>query len=101
MMDAVNTVETSVRFYQTTQHNVPEYSHFHTCRREDLKSHHFNIILAYRALFDFSKQVVNTVNESSNFVFSTPKMHIFVRIFFMFAVYDLNVVNGSIIHRLT
>jgi hypothetical protein len=39
MMEAVNTSETSVNFYQTTQHNIPEDSHLHTCRRDNPKSH--------------------------------------------------------------
>jgi hypothetical protein len=30
--------ETSGNFYQTTRHYNPEYSHFHTRRRENLKS---------------------------------------------------------------
>jgi hypothetical protein len=37
MMEAANTSETNV--YQTTRRNVAEDSHFHTCRRENLKSH--------------------------------------------------------------
>jgi hypothetical protein len=32
--------ETSVNFYQTTRRNVPEDSHLHTRRFENLKSHH-------------------------------------------------------------
>jgi hypothetical protein len=36
---SVNTSETSVNFYQTTLHNIPEDSHLHTRRRENLKSH--------------------------------------------------------------
>jgi hypothetical protein len=39
MMGAANTSETSINFYQTTRRNIPEDSHLHTCRREDLKSH--------------------------------------------------------------
>jgi hypothetical protein len=38
MMEAVSTSETSVSFYQTTRRNIPEYSHFHTRHRENLKS---------------------------------------------------------------
>jgi hypothetical protein len=36
---AISTSETSVNFYQTARCNIPEYSHFHTRRRENLKSH--------------------------------------------------------------
>jgi hypothetical protein len=37
MMEAASTSETSVN-YQTTRHNIPEDSHLHTCRHENLKS---------------------------------------------------------------
>jgi hypothetical protein len=36
---AAGTSETSVDFYQSTRHNIPEDSHLHTRRRENLKSH--------------------------------------------------------------
>jgi hypothetical protein len=39
MMEAANTSETSVNFYQTTRRNNPEDSHLHTRRRENQKSH--------------------------------------------------------------
>jgi hypothetical protein len=39
MIEAANTSETSVNFYQTTRRNIPEDSHLHTRRRENLKSH--------------------------------------------------------------
>jgi hypothetical protein len=39
MMETASTSETSVNFYQTTRRNNPEASHFHTRRRENLKSH--------------------------------------------------------------
>jgi hypothetical protein len=39
MVEAANTSETSVNFYQTTWCNSPENSHLHTRRRENLKSH--------------------------------------------------------------
>jgi hypothetical protein len=38
MMEASRTSETSVNFYQTTRHNIPEDSHLHTRRHADLKS---------------------------------------------------------------
>jgi hypothetical protein len=38
MMEAVSTSETHVNFYQTTWRNIPEVSHRHTRRRENLKS---------------------------------------------------------------
>jgi hypothetical protein len=37
-MEAVSTSEASVNFCETTRRNIPEDSHFHTCRRENLKS---------------------------------------------------------------
>jgi hypothetical protein len=39
MMEAANTSETSVKFYQTTRHYNPEDSHFLTRGREKLKSY--------------------------------------------------------------
>jgi hypothetical protein len=39
MMEAVSTSATSVNFYDTTWRNIPENSHIHTRRRENLKSH--------------------------------------------------------------
>jgi hypothetical protein len=38
MMEAANTSETLLNFYQTTRRNIPEDSHLHTRRRENLKS---------------------------------------------------------------
>jgi mannose/fructose-specific phosphotransferase system component IIA len=38
MMEAASTSETSANFYQTTRRNIPEDSHLHTRRREQLKS---------------------------------------------------------------
>jgi hypothetical protein len=39
MMEAVSTSKTSVNFYETTWRKMPEESHLHTRRRENLKSH--------------------------------------------------------------
>jgi hypothetical protein len=39
MMGGVSTSETSANFYQTTRRSIPEDSHLHTRRRENLKSH--------------------------------------------------------------
>jgi hypothetical protein len=39
MMEAESTSKTSVNFYQATRRNIPEDSHLHTRRRENLKSH--------------------------------------------------------------
>jgi hypothetical protein len=39
MMESGSTSEMSVNVYQTTQHNIPEDSHLHTRRRENVKSH--------------------------------------------------------------
>jgi hypothetical protein len=36
MMEASSTSETSVNFYRTTLHNIPEDSHLHTLRHENL-----------------------------------------------------------------
>jgi hypothetical protein len=39
MKEAVSTSETSVNFYQTERHSIPEFSHLHTRCRENLKFH--------------------------------------------------------------
>jgi replication fork clamp-binding protein CrfC len=39
MMESASTSKTSVKFYQTTRHTIPEDSHLHARRRENLKSH--------------------------------------------------------------
>jgi hypothetical protein len=36
-MEAASTSKTLVNFYQTTRCNIPEDSHLHTRRRENLK----------------------------------------------------------------
>jgi hypothetical protein len=46
MMEAVNTSETTVNFYQTTRRYNPEDSHLRTNRRENLKSYTVIFILA-------------------------------------------------------
>jgi hypothetical protein len=38
MMETPSTSETPVNFYQTTRRNIPEDSHLHTRRRENLKN---------------------------------------------------------------
>jgi hypothetical protein len=38
MMEAVSTSETAVSLYETSRRNIPEDGHFHTRRRENLKS---------------------------------------------------------------
>jgi hypothetical protein len=38
IMRAISTSEMSVNFYQTARRNIPEDSHLHTHRRENLKS---------------------------------------------------------------
>jgi glycyl-tRNA synthetase alpha subunit len=45
MMEAVSTSETSVNFYQTTRGNIPEDSHLHTHRHQNLKSHQVRLKL--------------------------------------------------------
>jgi hypothetical protein len=39
MMEAVSSSEMLVSIYQTTRRNIPEDSHLHTRRHENLKSH--------------------------------------------------------------
>jgi hypothetical protein len=39
MLEAVSTSEKSVSFYQTAQRNIPEESHPHRRRLENMKSH--------------------------------------------------------------
>jgi hypothetical protein len=39
MMEAGSTSETSINFHQTTRRNIPEDSHLHIRRVDNLKSH--------------------------------------------------------------
>jgi hypothetical protein len=39
MMESVSTFETSINLYETARHNIPDNSHLHILRRENLKSH--------------------------------------------------------------
>jgi hypothetical protein len=39
MMEAVSTSEMMANIYWTTQCNIPEHNHFHTCHHKNLKSH--------------------------------------------------------------
>jgi hypothetical protein len=43
IMESASTSETSLNFYQTTRHNIPEDSHLHTRSCENLKSV-FNVL---------------------------------------------------------
>jgi hypothetical protein len=43
-MEAVDTSEASVYFYETTRRNIPEGCHIHIRRREKLKSHYLPTI---------------------------------------------------------
>jgi hypothetical protein len=45
---AISTSETSVNFYHTIRRNIPEDSHLHTRRRENLISHHAYIAFQAR-----------------------------------------------------
>jgi hypothetical protein len=55
MIEAAISSETSVNLYQTTRCNIPEDSHLHTCRRENLKFHeNVFIICCFWGWFLFS-----------------------------------------------
>jgi hypothetical protein len=45
MMVAISASETSVNFYDTTRHNIPECSHIHARRRVNLKSDLYNWLI--------------------------------------------------------
>jgi hypothetical protein len=49
MVEAQSTSETSVNFYHTTWLNIPEDSHLHILRRENLKSQQglFKFLVCY------------------------------------------------------
>jgi hypothetical protein len=51
MIGTASTSETSVNFYQTAQHNKPEYIHLHTRRREKVKFHLFSFNFACQTFF--------------------------------------------------
>jgi hypothetical protein len=62
-MEATNTSETSVNFFQTTRRNNLEDSHLHTRRHENLKSHH-----VYR---------YSPLRQKWICLFTQPKYHVF------------------------
>jgi hypothetical protein len=43
-MEAVSTCETLVDVYETTDSNIPEHYHLHSCRRDNLKSHSATVV---------------------------------------------------------
>jgi hypothetical protein len=47
MMEAASTSESSVSFYQTTRRKIPEDSHFHTHRRENLISYPLYCLMSH------------------------------------------------------
>jgi hypothetical protein len=49
MAEVVRTFETSVCFYETTRHHIPEGFNLCTCRCENLKSHKDNACLGVPA----------------------------------------------------
>jgi hypothetical protein len=51
-MEAVQTSETSVNFYQTTRRCNPEDSHIHTHRRENLKSYYERLLCFVASQFE-------------------------------------------------
>jgi hypothetical protein len=76
MTEAASTSETSVSFYQTTRCNIPEDSHLHTRRRENLKSHLVSVLLTARGLTSsllrplFFRQFSSFNVWSVNFIYS-------------------------------
>jgi hypothetical protein len=62
VVEAASTSETSVNFYQTTRHNIPEDSHhLHTCCHENLKSHlHDHRLAKYES--SISLLIVNVIS---------------------------------------
>jgi hypothetical protein len=58
MMEAASTFETSANFYQTTRRNIPEDSHLHTRRRENLKPHLQSVFLpeGERSSFSYTQK---------------------------------------------
>jgi hypothetical protein len=65
MMEAMNNSETSVNSYETTRRNIPEDSHLHTRRRENLKS--FWFYLATGKSQAFYTLVINYLKNSNGF----------------------------------
>jgi hypothetical protein len=64
MTEAASTCETSVNVYQTTQHNNPETSQIHTCRRESLSygDYNYNSMIAGSSLGSRILTIIATKN---------------------------------------
>jgi hypothetical protein len=60
MTEAVSTSETSVNFYKTTSRNIPEDSHLHVHRFENLKS--LNVLIACVALLSVADVLSTNLN---------------------------------------
>jgi hypothetical protein len=63
-MVAASTSKTSVKFYQTTQRNIPEDSHIHALRRENLKSHVVTAELAPYFMTKFPEKTPESISIS-------------------------------------
>jgi hypothetical protein len=79
MMEAVSTSKTSINVYQTTRCNIPEDSHPHTRRCENLKSHqgasnvyflYCSVICHTLAIFLLSQLVQQMQEHSGNLIIS-------------------------------
>jgi hypothetical protein len=68
VMEAVRTSETSVCFNDTTRRYIPEGCHFHTRRRENLKSHNSiaaSRITEFEPAAHFSHLIYNSLQLSA------------------------------------
>jgi hypothetical protein len=69
---APNTSKTSVNFYKTTRRNNPEENHFHTRRRENLKSHFVYYCVHKSQPLD---NILSQVNKDHNLLHYFFKIH--------------------------
>jgi hypothetical protein len=97
MMDAVNTYETSVNFYETTREKNPEDSHLHTCRPGNLKSHCEGICIMINEYdmimtMPFIKSVGYNLNVGHDSLVLCPLLSIFT-----FSAFILNYTTISLI----
>jgi hypothetical protein len=63
MIEAENTSETSVNFYQITRRSIQEDSHLHTRRRENLKSYLNNFNLARSDSITFAPAILSSAHQ--------------------------------------
>jgi hypothetical protein len=107
MMEAVNTPETSVCVYHTTQRYIAEGSHLHILRCENLKSYIFNAVWVYRLATKHGLQCVcvwlgveqvNLISKPCDCYMERSVTLLFALVKIMACIYSIQYVKRMIFH---